>query len=101
MSPKEAGAMMTQVAKDWIWMLAFFPLWAVTAGICFAIVSGPKRVAGIRTRKFLDASALVLSVCSATAVLIGLDCTAYISLPFAQPACHMLDLGRPFAFDPG
>ena len=90
--------MMAYVAKDWIWMLAFFPLWAVTAGICFALVSGPKRVAGIRTRKFLDASALVLSICLSTAVLIGLDCTAYIHLPFAQPACHMVDLDRTFAF---
>ena len=94
--------MMTYVAKDWVWMLAFFPLWAVTAGICFAVVSGPKKVAGIRTRKFLDASALVLSICSATAVLIGLDCTSYIHLPFAQPACHMLDLNGPLAFiNPG
>ncbi len=94
--------MMTYVAKDWIWMLAFFPLWAVTAGMSFALVSGPKRIAGIRMRKFLDASALVLSICSATAVLIGLDCNAYINLPFAQPACHMIDLSRPLGFiDPG
>ena len=94
--------MMTYVAKDWVWMLAFFPLWAVTAGLCFALVSGPKRAAGIRTRKFLDASALVLSICSATAVLIELDCTSYIHLPFAQPACHMLDLNGPSAFiNPG
>ena len=89
---------MTYVAKDWIGMLAFFPLWAVAAVICFALVSGPKRVAGIRTRKFLDASALVLSICAATALLIGLDCKAYINLPFAQPACHMLDVGSPLAF---
>ena len=91
--------MMANIAKDWVGMLAFFPLWAVTAGICFALISGPKRAVGIRTRKFLDASALALSICSATAVLLGLDCAAYIDLPFAQPACHMLDLGRPFAFD--
>jgi hypothetical protein len=31
---------------------------------------------------------LVLSIAAAMAVLIGLDCSAYISLPFAEPACQ-------------
>jgi hypothetical protein len=74
--------------KEWVWMLAFFPLWAVSAGMSFALVSAPKRSAGVRTRKVLDASALVLSIAAAMAVLIGLDCSAYISLPFAEPACQ-------------
>jgi len=91
--------MMTSIARDWIWMLAFFPLWAVTMVICFTLMAAPKKFAGKRTRKLLDASALVLSVSLATAALIELDCTAYISLPFAQPACFMLDSGTPFGFD--
>jgi hypothetical protein len=91
--------MMTSIARDWIWMLAFFPLWAVTTLICFTLIAGPKRFAGIRTRKLLDASALVMSVSLATAALVELDCTAYINLPFAQPACYMFDSGRPFGFD--
>jgi len=73
---------------DWAWMVAFFPLWAVSAGTCFALVSGPKRTVGVRTRKLLDASALVLSIAAAMAILIGLDCASYISLPFAEQACH-------------
>jgi hypothetical protein len=91
--------MVTNVARDWVGILAFFPLFALTTIICFALVAGPKKMTGIRTQKFLNASALVLSVSSATAILIGLDCTAYISLPFAKTACYMLDSSRPFGFD--
>ena len=91
--------MITSIARDWIWMLAFFPLWAVTTLICFTLISGPKKLAGKRTRRLLDASALVLSVSLATGALIELDCTAYINLPFAQPACYMFDANRPFGFD--
>ena len=89
------AAMIAYVLKDWFWMIAFFPLWIVTAILCFAVVSVPKRAAGRRTQKFLDASALVLSVSSAAAVLIGLDCASYISLPFAKPACYMLNSNGP------
>ena len=88
--------MMANVARDWIGILAFFPLWAATTIICFALIAGPKKMTGIRTQKFLNASALVLSVSSATAILIGLDCNAYISLPFAKNACYVLDSNRPF-----
>ena len=91
--------MMTSVARDWIGILAFFPLWAVTMIICFALIAGPKKLAGIRTQKFLNASALVLSVSSATAILVGLDCTAYIDLPFAKSACYMIDSNNPLGFD--
>src|ERR1700704_2458788 len=71
---KRQAAMTANIARDWIGILAFFPLWAVTTIICFALIAGPKKIAGIRTQKFLNASALVLSLSSATAILIGLDC---------------------------
>ena len=93
--------MTANVARDWIGILAFFPLWAVTTIICFTLIAGPKKISGIRTQKFLNASALLLSVSSATAILIGLDCRSYISLPFAKNACTMLDPNRPFGFDLG
>ena len=91
--------MTANIARDWIGILAFFPLWAVTTIICFTLITGPKRVAGVRTQKFLNASALVLSVSSATAILIGLDCRSYISLPFAKTACYMVDSDSPLGFD--
>ena len=91
--------MAANIARDWIGILAFFPLWAVTTAICFALIAGPKKLSGIRTQKFLNVSALLLSVSSATAILIGLDCNAYISLPFANTACTMLDSNRPFSLD--
>ena len=91
--------MMSNIARDWIGILAFFPLWAVTTIICFALIAGPKKISGIRTQKFLNASALVLSASSATAILIGLDCNAYITLPFAKTGCYMLDSSSPFGFD--
>ena len=90
--------MTANVARDWIGILAFFPLWAVTTIICFTLIAGPKKISGIRTQKFLNASALLLSVSSATAILIGLDCRSYISLPFAKSACYTLDSNRPFGF---
>ena len=93
--------MMENIARDWIGILAFFPLWAVTTIICFALIAGPKKMSGIRTQKFLNASALILSVSSATAILIGLDCNSYINLPFAKNACYMLDPNRPFDIDLG
>lgn len=89
--------MMASIARDWIGILAFFPLWAVTMIIFFTLIAGPKKMSGIRTQKFLNASALVMSVSSATAILIGLDCNSYISLPFAKNACTMLDSNRPFS----
>src|SRR5258708_37874899 len=89
--------MTANVARDWIGILAFFPLWAVTTIICFTLIAGPKKISGIRTQKFLNASALLLSVSSATAILIGLDCKAYISLPFRENACTMLDSNLPFS----
>jgi len=91
--------MTANVARDWIGILAFFPLWAVTTIICFTLIAGPKRIAGVRTQKLLNASALVFSVSSATIALIGLDCTSYINLPFAKNACTMLDSNRPFGLD--
>ena len=93
--------MTANIARDWIGILAFFPLWAATTIICFALIAGPKKMTGIRTQKFLNVSALVLSVSSATAILIGLDCNAYISLPFANTACTMLNSNGPLGFDLG
>ena len=37
---------------DWAWIVAFFPLWAVSAGTCFALVSGPKRTVGVARASF-------------------------------------------------
>ena len=89
---------MTNVVGDWVWMLAFFLLWAVMACIWFGFVSGPKKVAGPRVRKLLDGTAVALSVGSATGILIGLNCEAFIRLPFADQACHVANpvygLGR-------
>ena len=79
---------MTNVVGDWVWMLAFFPLWGVMAGIWFGFASGPKRLVGPRVRKLLDGTAVALSVCSATGILIGLNCEALIRLPFGDQACH-------------
>jgi fucose 4-O-acetylase-like acetyltransferase len=98
---KRQTEMTANIARDWIGILAFFPLWAVTMIICFTLIAGPKKIAGIRTQKFLNLSALVLSVSSATAILIGLDCNSYINLPFAKNACYMLDSNRPFGLDLG
>lgn len=85
---------MTKAIGDSVWMLAFFPVWAAMAGVWFGVAAGPKRCAGIRMRKFLDSFALVLSICSATAILISLNCESVISMPFAQPACAMVDFSR-------
>jgi hypothetical protein len=79
---------MTIAVEDWVWMLAFFPLWAVMAGIWFGFASAPKRVVGPRTRTLLNSTAVALSLCSAMGVLVGLNCGSFINLPFADPACH-------------
>jgi hypothetical protein len=39
-------------------------------------------------RSFLDGSATILSIGSAAAILMGLNCQSIIRLPFADPACH-------------
>ena len=76
------------LVRDWIWVLAFFPLWLVTAGACFGLAYGPKKVAGVRMQKFLDSVALIFSVSAAAGALMMLECADYIYLPFAQPACR-------------
>jgi len=85
--------MTAYIVKDWIWALAFFPLWFVSAGTVFSLASGPKRIAGIRMRKLIDGAALVLSLGAATGALMWLDCASYLHLPFADQACRAFNLG--------
>jgi hypothetical protein len=73
-------------------MLAFFPLWAVMAGLWFALASFPKRIAGRRLRNALDGAAVALSIGSATGVLISLNCENLIRMPFADQACQAANL---------
>ena len=79
---------MTDLVQNWEWMIAFFPMWALMSGLWFALASIPKKVAGERLRSLLDGAAVALSACSATAILITLNCETFIRLPFADPACH-------------
>jgi len=73
-------------------MLAFFPLWAVNACFWFGLACGPKKISGPRVRKLVDGAAVALSICSAMAILIGLNCEALISLPFLDQACRTAEL---------
>jgi hypothetical protein len=79
---------MNVMAGNWVWMLAFFPLWLVMAGVWFSLVSVPKRSASASMKSFLDGSATLLSICTAGAILVSLNCNAMIRLPLADPACH-------------
>jgi hypothetical protein len=79
---------MMQNFASWIWMLAFFPLWLVMAWLWFNLASVPKKAAGPRMGKLIDAMAVSLSMCSAMGILVGLNCGSLISLPFADQACH-------------
>jgi hypothetical protein len=74
---------------DWVWMLAIFPLWAITASLWFGLASAPKRSAGPEMRRIIDGAAVVLSMCSAIGILVELNCESFITLPFADPACRM------------
>ena len=73
---------------EWVWLLAFFPLWIVMAGVWFGFASIPKKVVGGRTQALLNNTAFALSLCSAMAILVGLNCGGFIQLPFADQACH-------------
>jgi len=77
------------IVRDWVGALAFFPLWLAAAGTLFGLTSIPKRTAGIRARKFLDAAALFLSIGTATGALMWLDCSSYIHLPLTEKACRV------------
>jgi nitric oxide reductase large subunit len=79
---------MTQNFVSWMWMLAVFPLWIVMAWLWFSLALLPKKTAGPRMRKLIDAMAVSLSMFSAMGVLVGLNCGSLISLPFADQACH-------------
>jgi hypothetical protein len=83
---------MTNVVGSWVWILAFFPLWALMACLWFALASFPKRIAGSRVCKALDGAAVALSIGSAAGVLISLNCRNLIHLPFADPACQTANL---------
>ena len=71
-----------------MWLLAYFPLWAVMAGVWFGLASVPKRGATASMCSFLDGSAMLLSICTAAGILVGLNCQSVISIPFADQACH-------------
>jgi len=75
--------------RDWIWVLAFFPLWLVTSGTVFGLAYGPKQAMGERGQKAVNALSLLLSLSAAAGALMWLECTSYIHLPFARPACGM------------
>jgi len=77
--------------RDWIWVLAFFPLWLVTSGTMFGLAHGPKRYMGLRGQKMTNAVTLFLSLSMAAASLMWLECESYVHLPFARPACGMLN----------
>lgn len=76
--------------KDWIWVLAFFPLWLVSSGTIFALAYGPKKAMGIQGQNFANALALLLSISTAAGALMWLECTSLIHLPFARQGCGML-----------
>jgi hypothetical protein len=75
---------------DWIWILAFFPLWLISSGTMFALAYAPKKAMGAQAQKFTNALALVLSLWAATGTLMWLECTSLIHLPFARQGCNML-----------
>jgi hypothetical protein len=75
--------------RDWIWILAFFPLWLVTSGTMFGLAYGPKQAMGVRGQKAMNAFIMLLSLSTAAAGLMWLECTSQIHLPFARPACGM------------
>ena len=77
--------------RDWIWVLAFFPLWLVTSGTMFSLAYGPKQLMGVRGQKMTNALTLFLSLSMAAASLMWLECASYVHLPFARPACAMLN----------
>ena len=75
--------------RDWIWVLAFFPLWFVSSGTMFGLAYGPKQNMGMKAQKFTNAMAMALSISMAGGALMWLECVSYIHLPFARQACGM------------
>jgi hypothetical protein len=76
--------------KDWIWLLAFFPLWLVSSGTMFTLAYGPKKSMSVSGQKFTNALALVISLWAAAGTLMWMECTSLIHLPFARQGCGML-----------
>ena len=77
--------------RDWIWILAFFPLWFVSSGTMLGLAYGPKQSMGARGQKLTNACTLVLSIAFAAGALMWLECASYIHLPFARPACGLFN----------
>jgi len=85
---KGSSAVSDAFVRDWIWVLAFFPLWLLTSGTVFGLAYGPKQAMGIRAQKLTNAFALVFSISTAAGALMWLECASYIHLPFARQACR-------------
>jgi len=81
--------MTEQFVRDWIWVLAFFPLWLLSSGTMFSLAYGPKQSMGLSGQKFLNMLALLLSISTAAGALMWLECASVIHLPFARQACGM------------
>ena len=81
--------MSEQFIRDWIWVLAFFPLWMLTSGTMFGLAYGPKQAMGLRGQKLVNMFALFLSLGTAAGSLMWLECASVIHLPFARQGCGM------------
>jgi hypothetical protein len=55
----------------------------------FGLAYGPKQAMGVRGQKAMNAFIMLLSLSTAAAGLMWLECTSQIHLPFARPACGM------------
>ena len=84
-----SGAVSETFVRDWIWVLAFFPLWMVTSGTMFGLAYGPKQAMGLRGQKLTNMLTLLLSLSTAAGALMWLECASFIHLPFARLACGM------------
>jgi hypothetical protein len=74
--------------REWIWILAFFPLWAACAIAALALISGAERMTKVRMPESIYAGAALGGLLLAVAILLWVDCLFFISLPFATPVCR-------------
>lgn len=81
--------MSARFVSDWIWILAFFPLWLVISGTMFSLAYGPKQAMGLRGQKLVNMFTLFLSIGTSASALMWMECASVIHLPFARQACGM------------
>lgn len=83
---------MMSMLRDWLWIFAIFPLWAVSTIVVLVLIIWLEKITKIHLPEAFYAWSAFGGLMLATALLLWADCAFFIDLPFAEPVCRTFGL---------